>query len=140
MKYLTIIVVSLALAMGLQAVPQGGSVQVKGTLILASNSGQGLDSSLKPYEGQLRRLGFSSYKAIGRGGTGIRVPGTGTINFGRGMQANIKINAAPGRKIPVEVRWTEGRKTLVHTSGALPLLAGGPRNPNGTLILILDGR
>lgn len=128
------------MALGLNAVPEGGQVSIKGTLILASNEGSGIDSAIKRYQPQLRRLGFSSYRVIGGGETRIRVPGDGSINLGKGFATQIKASAAPGRRIPVNIKWMEGRKTLIHTSGSLPLVLGGPSYRNGHLILILDGK
>jgi len=132
--------IAIVSTLTVEAAPPGSQVEIGGTLILASNSGQGIDRSLREYERQLSRLGFSSYRAINRGGARIRVPGAGKIDFGRDIEVEIKVAPAPGNKIPVEIRWKEGRKTLIHTRGTLPLVLGGPRFQDGSLILLLDGK
>ena len=127
-------------AIPLYSAPEGSEISVKGILILASNNGDGLDPALRPYQSQLRRLNFKSYRVIGNGGTRIRVSGEGKINLGQGFTIEIRAKAAPGRRIPVDIRWMEKRKVLMHTSGTLPFVMGGPRFKDGNLILVLDGR
>jgi len=140
MKKLWFLSLTLIMAVGLYAVPPGSNVGVRGTLILASNQGSGMDSSLQSYERQLRRLNFASYHTIGKGGTQVSVPGNGVISLGGDFEVEVIVQPGPGNRIPVEIRWKQGRKTLIHTSGALPLVLGGPSHNEGTLILILDGR
>ncbi len=140
MKKLAFLTLALFLTVGLYAVPPGSNVGIRGTLILASNNGNGMDSSLRAYERQLKRLNFASYKSIGRGATKVTVPGSGVIRLAGGFQVEIKAQPASGKRIPVEIRWKKGSKTLIHTSGALPLVLGGPSHQDGTLILVLDGR
>ena len=140
MKKIWFLALSLFMTVGLFAAPPGSNVSIRGTLILASNNGQGIDPALRPYERQLKRMNFSSYKTIGRGATQIRVPGTGVIKLGQDFEVQINATPAAGNRVPVEIRWTQGRKTLIHTSAPLPLVTGGPSYNGGTLILVLDGR
>ena len=124
----------------LHSAPEGSEVSVRGILILASNQGEGFDPALRPYQSQLKRLNFRSYKVISNGGTRIRVSGEGKINLGKGYVIEIKVAAAPGKRIPVNIRWMERKRVLMHTSGTLPFVMGGPRYQDGNLILVLDGR
>ena len=85
-----------------------------------------MDSSLRAYERQLKRLNFASYKSIGRGATKVTVPGTGVIRLGGDFQVEIKAQPASGNRIPVEIRWKKRIQDFdPHTSGALPLVLGG---------------
>jgi len=140
MKKLWFLSLALFMTVGLCAVPPGTPVGIRGTLILASNEGQSMDSSLQPYASQLKRLNFASYRVIGKGVTKITVPGNGGINLGGSFAVAVQAQASPNNRIPVDIRWTEGNRTLIHTSGSLPLVLGGPGHQNGTLILILDGQ
>jgi hypothetical protein len=140
MKTFTLLALTLILTAAAHAVPAGTNVNIRGTLILASNEGQGLDSSLRAYERQLNRLNFSSFRAIGNGGTQLTVPGKGLIRLSGDFTVEVESQPAPGDRIPVEVRWLQGKRTLIHTSGTLPLVLGGPSHGNGTLILVIDGR
>jgi hypothetical protein len=143
MKKLVLITFAFLMVSGLQQLqcaPEGSEISIKGILVLASNQGEGLDPSLKAYGSQLRRLNFSSYRAIGGGGTRIRITGEGVINLGKGYTVEIKASSAPGRNIPVNIRWMAGKKMLMHTSGKLPFVMGGPPFQGGNLILVLDGR
>ena len=140
MKKIWFLTLTLFLTAGLFAVPPGSNVGIRGTLILASNDGQGIDSGLRAYERQLKRMGFSSYKSIGGGATKISVPGTGAIKLSGDFAVEIKAQPGPGNRIPVEIWWKQGSKTLIHTSAPLPLVLAGPSHRGGTLILVLDGR
>jgi hypothetical protein len=140
MKTLTLLALTLILGAVAHAVPAGSNVGIRGTLILASNEGQGLDPSLRAYERQLKRLNFASYRAIGNGSTKLTVPGKGIIRLSGDFAVEVSSQPAPGDRIPVEVRWLQGKRTLIHTSGTLPLVLGGPSHGNGTLILVIDGR
>ena len=140
MKTFTFLITMLLTAVAVEAVPPGATVGIRGTLILASNEGQGFDPSLQSYERQLRRLNFSSYRAIGKGATQVKVSGENLIRLGGDFAVEVRVQPGPGNRIPVQIRWLDGKKTLIHTSGTLPLVLGGPRHGGGTLILVLDGR
>lgn len=140
MKKLWFLALAVFMTVGLYAIPPRDHVRIDGTLILADNRGHGMDHSLRAYERQLKRLNFASYKAIGKGGTQVKIPGNGVIQLGGGFSVELKVKPAPGNRIPVEIRWKKGKKTLIHTSGTLPLVLGGPGFQSGTLFLILDRR
>ena len=140
MKKLAFLLLSTAMAVVLTAAPPNSNLTIQGTLILASNQGSNFDPALAPYSKQLKRLNFSSYQAIGRGQTRISLPGGGSMQLGKGFSVEIQAAPGAGNRVPLEIRWKEGNKTLIHTRGNLPLVLGGPGHGNGTLILVLDGR
>jgi hypothetical protein len=135
---LFILIITALLAGTLSLNAQNGPAAIRGTLIIASNQASGIDPALSRYEAQLRRLNFSAFKAIGGGAAKFSPGGDASINLGGGF--TVQVRTAPGadNRGPVEVRWIENKRTLIHTSGPLPLVLGGPRHPNGNLILILD--
>ena len=140
MKKLCLIACALLLTSFAQALPEGTTVQIRATLILASDNGSGMDQELRRYGRQLERLGFSSYQVIGGGRTAIRLSGEGAIELGRDNVILIRARSAPGSVLPVQVQWKEGRKTLARVGGKLPLLMGGPNHRGGKLVLVLDAR
>jgi hypothetical protein len=141
MKILPILTVLLALLVPvIHSQGQSQALPIRGTLIHATNQHQGVDAPLRKYEGQLRRLNFTGFRAIGGGTTRLSIPGESEINLGKGFVVHIKAAPSSGPRPSVEVRWTEGRKTLIHTSGSLPLVLGGPRFQDGNLILVLDSQ
>jgi len=61
----TLWLLTLLFALGIPSIDVDAA-NVRGTLILATNDGSGVENSLKKYERQLKRLNFDSFRSIGR--------------------------------------------------------------------------
>ncbi len=126
--------------------PEGTMVGVQGVLVLASDQQEGMDPSLKPFEPQLRGVfRFSSYRAIGRGNTRLKVTGDARIDLGQGFGVQLRSQASPGVAVPVEIRWMRGDQVLIHTRQTFRpenpvVVLGGPSHQNGVLLLVLTTR
>ncbi len=134
----TIWLLTLLFTLGLSSIDIEAA-NVRGTLILATNDGSGVESSLKKYERQLRRLNFDSFRSIGRGSSGV----PGTMNLGNGYRVQLNSSGSNGDSIPLDIKWMRRDDVLIHTRSTLrrnsPVILGGPRYQGGNLILVLEG-
>ncbi len=125
----------------------GQQVSVDATLIFASSDGSGIDPALKAYENNLKRLfKYTSYKLQGRSSARTSVPGKSTINLGSGHRVELSAQPSDGRKVRINVRWSNPQRLLINTTinqdKGKPIILGGPSAPsrNGNLILVLVPR
>lgn len=123
------------------------SAQVEVILVMASNSGQGVDAQLKPYAETLQRLfRFSTYEQKDRKVLSIDAPGGMTTNLFGGTQLQLDLEALTDGKLPVNLDWRRGEQKLLRTSLRLnpktPAVVGGPQaeDNTGTYLLIVKWR
>jgi len=111
-------------------------------LIYASNDSAPLDYKLDPVVPRLRTvLKFQSYELIGSGSGAVHLPGTTTIDLGKGHSLEIKIKSEKKDRYKVEVKWIQDGKVLVSTGASMarnnPLVLGGVQYKNGKLVVTL---
>ena len=141
---------TLITAIALFASPESKAEQtnISATLILASAQDDGVDSALKNFESNLRRVfpSYKSFKLQGRSNTKVELPGESSINLGSGHKLTLSVQAGGKGKIRLSVRWSDGKRMLINTtinmSKGVPAILGGPSAPsqNGNLILALVAR
>ena len=93
---------------------------VSATLIYASNSGKGVDGSLRSLAPTLRKRfsGYDSFEVRGRRSQGLSIPGNAGVSLGGGNQ--VRFTAKPsGRKISIQAHWKRGNVTLQNVTFAL---------------------
>jgi hypothetical protein len=121
------------------------SARVQVILVEASNSGEGVDGSLRQYAGTLQRLfRFKSYKQVTRKSMNLEIPGQGSVSLSGGQSLTLKSSGSK-RSVSADLTWSRGSKRLVHTRLQLrpgsPAVLGGPSSGSGgnyLLILVLD--
>lgn len=134
----------LLLAFAAMLVPStfaADSARIQATLILGSNEGGGVDSHLRKYERNLKRvLPFDTFKQQGSGSAQIAVPGNGSVSIGGGHQVSLSV-ADAGGKLRITAKWTKGNRTYINTTVVTapnqPTVLGGPSEGQGKLILLL---
>jgi hypothetical protein len=145
MKRLTLTLTILLCLTTWGQVHANASASIRATLVLASDEGSSIDSSLRPYQRQLRRFG-SSFKKLGDGSTYAAAGDKKTIRLSGNNQVAISVisiekKTVRGREkndISLEAVWKEGRKTVYRIRGSLPLALAAPPDSNGTRVLIID--
>lgn len=142
----------LALVFGLFALAPAQAqaqerTQIEVILVMASNSGQGVDQQLEPYAETLQRLfRFSTYEQKDRKVLSVSVPGGITTNLFGGTQLKVGTQAVSDGKLPANLDWRRGDRKLLRTMIRLnpntPAVVGGPQaeNSTGTYLLIVKWR
>lgn len=100
----------------LASVAHAETVSVRATLILASNDGKGVDSSLRQHERALRVFPFDSFKRIGNGQVQLSPKESKTVSFGNGQTVTISYHAMEGNQYRITTNLKQGSKTLVKTT------------------------
>ncbi|MEO0795095.1 MAG: hypothetical protein AAFX93_08035 [Verrucomicrobiota bacterium] len=121
------------------------STKVEVILVMASNSGKGVDSSLKPYAGNLQRIfNFNSFQQRDRKTLNISIPGGTSTNLYGGTRLRIGLQAIKDGRLPADIDWSRGRdrllKTLVRLNPGTPAIVGGPQaeDNTGSYLLIIN--
>ncbi len=121
--------------------------QINVILVMASDSGEGVDPQLKPYAETLERLfRFSTYQLKDSKQLAVNIPGGATANLFGGTQLKLGLQAPQEGKLPVNLDWRRGDrkllKTLVRLNPNTPAVIGGPQaaNNTGTYLLIVQWR
>jgi len=128
---------------GSQAFAQQASLNV--TLIYASNSGAGMDGSLRSYGPTLRKMfsRYDSFEIKGQQSRTVKVPGDTRVSLAGGNQVRFAMQPA-GSKLEVRAHWRRGDVTVHNTTfslqrggkpSALVVSQGG-----GSLILLFTVR
>lgn len=134
----------LATAAGLlQAQPtqKTGSASLEIILVEASNSGRGIDKSLEPYAGNLKRLfRFDSYQQVQRARTQLQLPGSAEVSL-KNKTALLINGSNGGPTIQTDLNWKRGNSSLLRTKLRLkkgtPAVLGGPKSSKGNYLLII---
>lgn len=118
------------------------TLNLKGILILANNSGEASDARVKPYESKLKRLfKFNHYAYYGEGRGKVALPGGTTLNLGKGYALSAAAESSEGGKHRLKVDWKKGSKSLIKTTlvvkRGVPTVLGGPRHGDGNLIVVI---
>jgi len=121
--------------------------QVEVLLVMASDSGAGIDAELKPYTETLERLfRFNSYELKDRKELEIDAPGGMSANLYGGTKLKLGLKAIQDGKLPANIDWRRGKQKLLRTMVRLnpdtPAVLGGPQaeNNTGTYLLIIQWR
>ncbi|WP_309398920.1 hypothetical protein [Cerasicoccus maritimus] len=142
----TLITTLLLLAFGLApSFSQAQSpAKIEVLLVMASNSGQGVDAQLKPYAGNLQRLfRFNTYQLKDRKVLDMTAPGGRNTNLYGGTDLQLGAEAVSDGKLPINLDWRRGKEKLLRTMVRLnpntPAILGGPQSTNntGTYLLIV---
>ncbi|WP_269540915.1 hypothetical protein [Cerasicoccus fimbriatus] len=135
----------LAIAPGLAHAEE--AVQMEVILVLASNTGQGVDPALQPYAANLERLfRFNTYQQRDKKTMTISVPGARNVNLYGGTDLQLGLQAVSDGKLPVNLDWRRGKekllRTMIRLNANTPTIIGGPQGPNntGTYLLIIQSR
>jgi len=120
--------------------PAIGAVEVRIGAVVASNSGQGFDQRLAAWQREFRTLfPYSSYRLVKEerqlvpwgGKAGFDVPG--------GYYVLVTPREYKDERVSMKVMVIEGSRPIVDTTLSLrnrgTFLVGGPRDPDGVLIL-----
>lgn len=134
---------STLFALPAQAEPT--SARLSAVLILASNTEAPADASLSDIEPKLRKvLAFDHYQRYGEGSAKIDVPGSATLQLGKGYTLFVEASEADGAgKIRLRVSWRKDGKALMSTSavvsrGGAQAILGGPSHGDGKLLVALS--
>ncbi|MEM1221299.1 MAG: hypothetical protein AAGH40_00940 [Verrucomicrobiota bacterium] len=124
-----------------QPASKSGSASLEIILVEASNSGGGIDRSLQPYAGNLKRLfRFDSYREVQRSQTRLDLPGSTNLSLKNGTTLQIK-GSNDGQTLQADLNWKRKGSSLLHTNLRLkkgtPAVLGGPRSKNGSYLLII---
>lgn len=122
------------------ATARAGVANMEALLIRASNDPAALNYKLDAVVPKLRKVfKFQSYDLIGEGNGSVNVPGSGTIDLGKGHSLEISLKGDKGDNYKAEIRWLQNGKVLFSTGAKMsrkePLVLGGPKDGNGTLII-----
>jgi hypothetical protein len=117
---------------------QEDSVTIEVEIILASDSGDGVASELRPYAGRLqsqfsqfdsfRRLTSTSFTLNIGEDESISIPGVGSAGF--------SFAGLSGSRFKLDVSVPGGGTTVESPRGGI-FFVGGPRAPGGTIILLI---
>jgi len=118
------------------------SLGIKATLILGSQDGKGVDGQLKQYQSSLKRhFPFDTFRQVGSSSARMELPGGATARLPNGHAVSFEAKAAGKGKFRLSARWTiSGRtaqNTTVLTQKGSPTALAGPKQGDGTLILLL---
>ncbi|MDQ8179286.1 hypothetical protein [Pelagicoccus sp. SDUM812005] len=118
------------------------SINIRATLILGSNEGGGVDSSLHQYETNLKKvLPFDTFKNQGSSRARVSVPGSNIIGLSGEHDVSVKVDPAGDGKYRISAQWKRSGHTLVNTtvvaSKDRPTVLVGPSSGNGRIILLL---
>ncbi len=143
MKKLAYIVLAW-FALGFAAV-RAETVDMEAFLIRASNESAPLDYHLDAVVPKLRKIfQFTGYELLGQGSGAVNTPGETTMDLGKGHSLELKIRREKGDRFKAEVRWVHDGKALVSTSVSMsrnqPVVLGGSKEGNGTLIVTLTAK
>lgn len=111
-------------------------------LVEASNSGDGIDPSLKQYAGTLKRLfRFNSYQKVGSKTASVTTPGTNKVQLANGQTLSIKTQRSQSG-ISADLNWSAGIRARLSLRPGKPAVLGGPRTSKGgaTYLLIVKMR
>jgi len=113
--FLTLILLATA-----EAEIRADQAVITATLIHASDSGKGVDSSLRSYANTLKKRfsGYDSFEVKGRRTQDVSVPGNARVSLGGGNQVKFTVKPA-GSKLSVQANWSRGRVTLYNTTFTL---------------------
>lgn len=119
---------------------EAGVRNFEAQLIRASNDSAPLNYKLDRVVPKLRKVfKFQSYDLIGEGSGSINVPGSGTIDLGKGHSLEMSVKGDKGDTYKAEIRWMKGGSVQFTTGARLshgePLVLAGPKDGNGTLII-----
>ncbi|MDQ8202002.1 hypothetical protein [Pelagicoccus sp. SDUM812003] len=133
-----LLVATLFLAAGIATDSHAADdARIQATLILGTNDGGGVDSQLKRYEKNLKRvLRFDTFRQKGSGSASVSLPGKASINVGQGQSVSIEASDAGGGKLRIAARWAQISTTVVTPRGQ-PTVLVGPASGSGKLILLL---
>lgn len=129
----------------MEAQPSGGTIRVEVLLVKAGNNGSGVDQALKGHAATLQRLfRFNSYTLAARRTVRLTVPGEGSASLPEGQSLSMRVAEAVDPSMKVEIEWRRGTQRLLQTRMDLgsgnPAVLGGPRDKDGTWLLILQRR
>jgi len=115
------------------------AVRVEVLLVRAADNGNGIDAPLRPYAGNLKRLfRFNSYELVSRKFMSLELPGEARTALAAGQ--SLSVSAGPNLKADIE--WKRGKQRLLHTRIQMregkPAVLGGPRDRDGTWLMILQ--
>lgn len=119
--------------------------EVEVILVRASNANAEVDGSLRAYASTLKRLfRFEGYRRAA--GTRLRVSAGATSEaaLASGQAVRLRAGRLEAAGLTAEVTWERGGTTLLQTRIQLrpgrPAVLGGPRDGDGTWLLILNLR
>lgn len=120
-----------------------GGVTVEIGVVLASNEGTSVDSSLATLRAKLNSMfNYSSYKMLDRMKRSLEVGQTGEFGLPGGRSINVTPSPPAGNKVRLAVQIMEGSRNLLTTTLGMSrggmVLVGGPGYQNGTLILLIS--
>ncbi|MGE9295593.1 MAG: hypothetical protein ACQKBV_04835 [Puniceicoccales bacterium] len=144
---LFILLTAFAFALAPTSAQAQETARIEVILVMASNSGQGVDPSLKPYADTLQRLfAFNSYQQRDRKQLSIPMPGGQTTNLFGGTTLQLGLQLPADGKLPVDLNWQRGKEKLLRTvlrlNPGTPAIVGGPQaeNNTGSYLLIVNWR
>lgn len=127
--------------------PAKQNAQIEVILVMASNSGEGVDPKLEPYAETLERLfRFSTYQQKDRKVLSVNIPGGTTTNLFGGTKLKLGLKPLEDDKLPANLDWRRGDQKLLRTmiklNDGTPAVVGGPQaeDNTGTYLLIVKWR
>lgn len=120
-------------------------VTLEATMILASDQAAAQDPRLEFIEYKLRRIfGFEYYSYQGGDSASVALPGTVSLNPGRGSTLSVHVSDAGGDRVRASVQWLRGGTVVLNTTVAMkrgaPVILGGISEGKGKLIVTLVAR
>ena len=118
-------------------------VRFKAIMVHASDEPAPIDRRLERIEYQLRRIfKFEHYKHVGEGTLAMTLPGSGTIDLGRGYSLLMNVSQGSEGRVSTKVTWKKGGQVLLSTSAKIrrgsSAVLGGAGQGTGKLIVTLQ--
>lgn len=137
-RRLAVLLLTFGLVFGASTAFAQSTANVRIEVIVASNDDGGVDAALRAHASHLTRQfpSFQSFRAAGSHRASLADGGTKSFSLPGGGTVTIRsLGATNGRhKLQIDV---PGGSTTVDAASGGRLFVGGPRAPNGTVILML---